>query len=43
MPLVDWGIATAGAIAPLLANEMVKAARFAPERARAVLLPAAAE
>jgi Ca2+-transporting ATPase len=44
MPLVDWGIATAGAIAPLLANELVKAARFAPERARALLLlPAAAE
>jgi P-type Ca2+ transporter type 2C len=50
MPVLDWSIATAGAIGPLLANEMIKAARYAPER-RALghtepepaLLPAAAE
>jgi hypothetical protein len=30
MPLVDWGVATVGALAPLLANEMIKAARFSP-------------
>jgi Ca2+-transporting ATPase len=33
MPVFDWAVATAGAIGPLLANEMVKAVRYAPERA----------
>jgi hypothetical protein len=28
MPPIDWAIAAAGAVGPLLANEMVKAARF---------------
>jgi len=40
MPLVDWAVAGLGAIGPLLANELVKAARFAPQRraaARALL------
>jgi Ca2+-transporting ATPase len=32
MPPVDWAIAAVGAVAPLLANEMVKAARFSPAR-----------
>jgi Ca2+-transporting ATPase len=32
MPIFDWAVATVGAIGPLLANEMVKAARFAPAR-----------
>jgi Ca2+-transporting ATPase len=43
MPALDWAVATAGAVGPLLANEMVKAARFAPERsnARALLAEAA--
>jgi len=49
MPLLDWAVATAGAIGPLLANEMVKAARTAPARLGPpdseprALLPAAAE
>jgi P-type Ca2+ transporter type 2C len=29
---LDWGLAAVGAVGPLLANEMVKAARFAPKR-----------
>jgi P-type Ca2+ transporter type 2C len=29
MPPLDWAVATAGAIGPLIANELVKAARFA--------------
>jgi Ca2+-transporting ATPase len=32
LPLIDWGIAALGAVGPLLANEMVKAARFSPKR-----------
>jgi Ca2+-transporting ATPase len=32
MPPVDWAIAAVGAVVPLLANEMVKAARFSPAR-----------
>lgn len=32
MPPVDWAIAAVGAAAPLLANELVKAARFSPAR-----------
>jgi Ca2+-transporting ATPase len=32
MPPVDWAIAALGAVGPLLANEMVKAVRFAPRR-----------
>ncbi len=45
MPIFDWAIATVGAIGPLLANEMVKAARYAPDRKVAPLahLPVAAE
>ena len=49
MPFLDWAVATAGAIGPLLANEMVKAARSAPPRLGSAdnepraLLPAAAE
>jgi Ca2+-transporting ATPase len=49
MPILDWAVATAGAIGPLLANEMVKAARSAPARLGPAddepraLLPAAAE
>jgi len=49
MPVLDWAVATAGAIGPLLANEMVKAARSAPRRLGSAdnepraLLPAAAE
>jgi Ca2+-transporting ATPase len=47
MPIFDWAVATVGAIGPLLANEMVKAARFAPARLTAQAepprLPAAAE
>jgi Ca2+-transporting ATPase len=45
MPMTDWAVATVGAIGPLLANEMVKAARYRPVRDRAApeLLPAAAE
>jgi Ca2+-transporting ATPase len=44
MPLVDWAVATGGALGPLIANEMVKRARFAkdpeqPDSSR--LLPAA--
>jgi Ca2+-transporting ATPase len=43
MPVLDWAVATAGAIGPLVANEMVKAVRFAPERSkpRALLAEAA--
>jgi Ca2+-transporting ATPase len=41
MPAVDWAIAALGAIGPLLANEMVKAARFSPARTSAApALPA---
>jgi P-type Ca2+ transporter type 2C len=44
MPVFDWAVATAGAIVPLIANELVKAARFAPERAGdGALLAEAAE
>ena len=47
MPIFDWAVATVGAIGPLVANEMVKAARFAPARLSAPpaapQLPAAAE
>jgi Ca2+-transporting ATPase len=45
MPLVDWAVATGGALGPLLANELVKRARFAkdPEQpdSSTHLLPAA--
>jgi Ca2+-transporting ATPase len=40
MPFFDWAVATLGAIGPLLANEMVKAARFAPPRLTAPPEPA---
>jgi hypothetical protein len=40
MPIFDWAVATVGAIGPLLANEMVKAARFAPARLTATPAPA---
>jgi magnesium-transporting ATPase (P-type) len=40
MPVFDWVVATVGAIGPLLANEMVKAARFAPVRLAAPPAPA---
>jgi Ca2+-transporting ATPase len=47
MPILDWAVAGLGAVGPLLANEMVKAARFAPARLSAapepLALPAAAE
>jgi Ca2+-transporting ATPase len=39
---IDWAVAGLGAVGPLLANEMVKAARFAPERRAAARLSAAA-
>jgi hypothetical protein len=29
---VDWAVAALGAVGPLLANEMVKAVRYAPAR-----------
>lgn len=35
MPAIDWAIASLGAVGPLLANEMVKAARFSPARTSA--------
>jgi Ca2+-transporting ATPase len=38
MPLLDWAVAGVGAVAPLIANELVKAARFAPSHG-AKLLP----
>lgn len=31
MPFIDWAVATGGALGPLLANELVKRARFANE------------
>jgi hypothetical protein len=34
MPAVDWLIASLGAAAPLVANEITKAVRFSPARAR---------
>ncbi|HWO11097.1 MAG TPA: HAD-IC family P-type ATPase, partial [Polyangiaceae bacterium] len=47
---VDWAVAALGAVGPLLANEMVKAWRYAPRRSSTVAsrgvareLPAAAE
>lgn len=44
MPAIDWAVATAGAIGPLLANEMVKAVRFSAQRgATPALLAEAAE
>jgi Ca2+-transporting ATPase len=43
MPAFDWAVATLGAIGPLLANEMVKAARFAPARPEPAQLSVAAE
>jgi Cation transporting ATPase, C-terminus len=40
MPVFDWAVATVVAIGPLLANEMVKTARFAPARLTAAREPA---
>jgi P-type Ca2+ transporter type 2C len=41
MPVLDWAVAGVGAVGPLLANEWVKAARFAPARAPLALAQAA--
>jgi Ca2+-transporting ATPase len=46
MPLLDWGVASIGALGPLIANEMVKAARFSTpqeEPATSRLLPASSQ
>jgi P-type Ca2+ transporter type 2C len=37
MPPIDWAVAALGAVAPLVANEMVKAARVSSERRSAQL------